>query len=112
MNKLIELDYDEKNFSFKSKVVTNIYETILSRLIHVITDLSIEQSFYVDDESEEEDESLILFQEEALSLLKYILKCIRLKPLFKMGYSYRHIQFLIINFTQSTCIPEVKINRS
>jgi hypothetical protein len=67
-----------------------------------INDFAIDESFYSDDEDRSE------YQDDILSLIRFILKSINLKTLLRLGFKNKHLLFFIINFTQSPYIPKVQ----
>lgn len=111
LKNFIDIDFNEETLGFREPdCLTELYGSLIVRVIEQLNDFTIEQSFYVDDdgnffENDEKNESS--FQSDALSLLRYVLKTVSLKKLLKLGFKQRHLQFIIINFSKSPFIPKV-----
>lgn len=83
-----------------------MYGQMLIKLIPLLTDLGINESFYSGQEMESLDEKSD-FQYHFLALTNYVLKSVELKSIVSLGMKPKHLQFLIIHFTNSIMIPEV-----
>lgn len=102
--KFLNIDLDQTELSFRDESMTEIYGSILARLIPNLCDLAINESFYGDEEND-----YSLFQSSFLSLIFYVIKTVSLKSILAAGFRAKHLQFLIIHFTKSPEIPKVII---
>ncbi len=68
-----------------------------------ISEFAIDESFFTESEDQSE------LQENLLTLVYFILKTIRLRTLFQIGFKPCHLQFIIVNFAKSLLLPKVNI---
>lgn len=117
----MDRDYNEETYSFYQDELIHIYGRILFKLIYLISEIAIEQSFYSNSDDNEQnvydenkndsgDEGMkeVMEQHRLLALIKYILKTISLKTLIKKcGLKTTYFQFMIVNFSLSNHTPKV-----
>ena len=66
-----------------------------------ISEIAIEESFFTENEEQSD------LEETLLTLVYFILKTVRLKTLFQLGFKPCHLQFIIVNFSKSLLLPKV-----
>ena len=66
-----------------------------------ISEIAIEESFFTENEEQSD------LEETLLTLVYFILKTVRLKTLFQLGFKPCHLQFIIVNFSKSLFLPKV-----
>lgn len=98
---LLDLEYDHDNEKYKNEQLVELYSNIFLKIMPHIYDITLEGSFY----SEDEDKSP--FQDTLLSLICYLFKTIEIRKLILVGLKPRHLQFIIIHFTNSNLIPRI-----
>lgn len=101
--KLLDYEFNEEEdkFVFEEQVKT-VYSPVFVRLIPHLNDIAVEESFYASDEDDMSD-----FQDDLLALLFYMFKTLSIRKLIRLGLKPRHLQFIIIHFTNSLFIPRV-----
>ena len=102
MERLFHLEYNSESDEFYDSQSVSFYGSILCKLLPKMSDLAIEESFYSESDSTTES------QDTLMALVYFILKTIRIKTLFSIGFRPKHLQFIIINFPQSSYLPKVR----
>lgn len=107
LKSFMDNEYDSINKCFTHPKLVSRYGAILFRIIHCLNDLTIDESFYCDEEADYSG-----FQEELLVLVNYVLKSVSLGSIIRIGFKPKHLQFLIIHFTKSPYVPEIILSIS
>ena len=99
---LLDADYNHKKKCFLYPSLLPMYGKILLRLIPLLSDLAIDESFYCTKGIPSSE-----FQCHFLALTNFAIKTIELKSLLSLGMKPKHLQFLIIHFASSIMTTEV-----
>ncbi len=92
---MIDSEFDVFKNEFKDESNIEIYGNFISKIVNILVDWSINESFHVDDKMKS-----CISAKNLIALINYMFKSIKLRYLIKLGLKQTHIQFLIVNFTK------------
>jgi hypothetical protein len=115
------LDFEEDCNCFRKQGVASLYGSVFCELGEHLVDIVLEETLVLDSDDEEEcdygeddddkDDVKILtkskIQTNSMSLVRYLFKTVSLTSLYKMGFKYRHLQVLVVNFINARAFPKV-----
>lgn len=101
LQKIFDSEYDSQKCMFLEGSSVSYYGSVLIKIMPQISEFAIDESFFTESEDQSE------LQENLLTLVYFILKTIRLRTLFQIGFKPCHLQFIIVNFAKSLLLPKI-----
>ncbi len=92
---LIDFEFDQFKNEFKDESNIEIYGSCISKIVNILVDWSINETFNKNAEFKSCKSAIDL-----IALTNYMFKSIKLRYLIQLGLKQTHIQYLILNFTK------------